>query len=617
MKKNRIVPKNTFFRVMLLQFQSTPLLNVIVILLGVGLGLSLAFNAMAMQNLFDITSETAKNRGSVWSCFPPLLILAGTTMGVELLQGVFDFLADAIFKKSAGKLKLLLFKKVQQVDPIQFENPAFLDNLNQAYEGVTILPYICMSACICVSFYLVYFLTVGSYLFALKPILLVSLFLSFVPALLGQVVRLHVYWRLEEQNAPIRRKCDYYQRTMCDREYYKETRLLGAFEYFYSLFEQTLNDFSKKQWQTEKKVSLIQWSLDCISFMGMGISTLILVSATMKAEISIGAFAAVFTALRALFSMMDQLVCGHIANINQNFGKVGNLMRLMDMPILSGADQSTDMSKGIVLENVSFYYFGKDVPAVSNVSLTFSATETVALVGENGAGKSTLVRLLTGIYKPTEGRVLIGGRDTLHTKPEQLYRRISGVFQKINKYKLTLKENVALSALEQTDGLKNETNIRKALDEAGFHPANMPLDIVLSPEYGGVDLSGGQWQRLAIARGLYRDNDCIVLDEPTAAIDPLEETKIYWQFKKMSEGKCSIIVTHRLGSARLADRIVVMDKGKVVDVGTHEELLARPGKYADMYTAQSKWYVQKSSDQTSFPVDDENKRGLCLVNEKC
>ena len=119
------------------------------------------------------------------------------------------------------------------------------------------------------------------------------------------------------------------------------------------------------------------------------------------------------------------------------------------------------------------------------------------------------------------------------------------------------------------------------------------FDAMLSPEFDGIDLSGGQWQRLAIARGLYRANGFIVLDEPTSAIDPIEETKIYTQFERLAEGKCAVVVTHRLGSAKLAHRIVVMDGGRIVDIGTHDELLSRPGKYADMWEAQAKWYERE------------------------
>ena len=208
-------------------------------------------------------------------------------------------------------------------------------------------------------------------------------------------------------------------------------------------------------------------------------------------------------------------------------------------------------------------------------------------MGENGAGKSTLVRLLTGIYCPTQGRVLVGGLDTASYAPSSVLKGSSGVFQKYQRYKMTLQENVAISDI--TMGT-NQSRIMLALKEAGFEKDRIGLDDMISPEYDGVDLSGGQWQRVAIARGLYRGNGFIVLDEPTSAIDPIEETLIYKQFAHLAKGKCALVVTHRIGSARLADRIIVMDAGRIVEAGTHEELIARSGQYAKMWEAQAQWY---------------------------
>lgn len=142
---------------------------------------------------------------------------------------------------------------------------------------------------------------------------------------------------------------------------------------------------------------------------------------------------------------------------------------------------------------------------------------------------------------------------------------------------------------EITSTQPNCAKVKTALKQANAN-IDIPLDAMLSPEFGGIDLSGGQWQRVAIARGLYRKSSFIVLDEPTSAIDPIEETRIYTQFKQLAEGKCAIVVTHRLGSAKLAHRIIVMDAGQIIDIGIHDELLNRPGKYADMWAAQTKWY---------------------------
>lgn len=199
---------------------------------------------------------------------------------------------------------------------------------------------------------------------------------------------------------------------------------------------------------------------------------------------------------------------------------------------------------------------------------------------------------MAGIYTPTEGVVSIGGCDTKELCRNSIYKNISGVFQKFQKYQMTLRENVVISDLNNViddDSIKN--TLRKAdvnYDSATFIDG---LDTMLSREFDGIDLSGGQWQRIAIARGLNRKHKIIVLDEPTAAIDPLEETNLYKKFAEISKGITSILVTHRLGSARIADKIIVMDEGSIVEFGTHEELLNNHGKYYDMFQAQAKWYI--------------------------
>lgn len=230
-----------------------------------------------------------------------------------------------------------------------------------------------------------------------------------------------------------------------------------------------------------------------------------------------------------MFALMEEIICRHIGEITQSLGTVRNFTRFLDIPERSGEDIEIDDIPDINLKDVSFVYPSSNKLTINNINLHVKSGETIAIVGENGAGKTTLVKLMTGLYLPTNGDIFIAGYDTM-----------------------------------------------------------------LSREFDGIDLSGGQWQRIAIARGFYSKHSMIVLDEPTSAIDPVEESKIYNKFKEMSEGNTSIIVTHRLGSARIADRIIVMDKGKIIEFGTHDELIKNKGKYEETYEAQSKWYKNKT-----------------------
>jgi len=588
--------KYTFTRVMLrvipISFKTTPVLSIVVILMGILHALTWAVGIIATQNLFDAVSNAAAGYIGIGECIMSLLILTAVTFGQQVMNGVHNFVGVGIaIPKSLRGVKTMLHRKLQRIDPSRFEETSFLDDLNKAREGIAVIPLFSQLIFLIVCFYGVYFGSIGIYLYRLKPILVITLVVAFIPALLAQIVRGKVFTKLEEQNAPLRREYEYYQKTICDREYFKETRLLGAFDFFHKLFSDTMLLLTRKTWQAERKTALLQLLLNITSFAGMAISAYMLFTATMSGEITVGAFAAVFAALGNIFSIMQEIINMHIGSMNRDIGKITNFVRMLDIPEWTGTEKTPDFSKGIVAQNISFTYPGRDEPAVRDVSLTIAEGETIAIVGENGAGKSTLVRLLTGIYHPSDGKVTVGGLDTARFAPKSVYKGISGVFQKYQRYKMTLKDNVAISDMESTGTERLDT----ALHDADFNSESAGPDTMLSPEFDGIDLSGGQWQRLAIARGLYRQNGFIVLDEPTSAIDPIEETKIYTQFQHLASGKCAVVVTHRLGSAKLAHRIVVMDGGRIIDTGTHNELVARPGKYADMWMAQAKWYERGSS----------------------
>jgi ATP-binding cassette subfamily B protein len=568
------------------------------VLVGILHAVSFGLLTMITQWFFDSVSDAAAGRISAMIAYGSAVGLIAAVIGIEVINGLYNFMSNQFFKKLTGHLSLRLNAKASQIDPISFENPALLNDITKAREGMMSSLDLVFTTITMALFYVPFFGFLEAYMFSLQPVLALSLVLIFVPVLITQLIRGKIAARLADESAPVRREYEYYERCIVDREFFKETRILGAFTFFRELYRSSLTLLGKKIWQSGFRTGMLELGMRTITLAGyLGVLAL-LFNALLSGDISIGAFAAVFSAVGLMFSVMEEMIGMHMARMNTNLATVRNYFRFMELPERGGKDSPLQAGCGIRLQNVSFAYPGADNKALTNVSLEMKEGETIAIVGENGAGKSTLVKLMTGLYLPTEGTVTIGGLDTREVSGASIYRGISAVFQKYQRYKMTLRDNIRISDMPEQTGRgehKADFRLAEAAEKANLSVAadTFPAgyDTMLAREFEGVDLSGGQWQRVAIARGFYRAHGMIVLDEPTAAIDPLEETRIYQQFAELSRNKTSIIVTHRLGSARIADRIVVMDRGQICEIGTHDELMRAGSKYAEMFQAQSQWYV--------------------------
>lgn len=590
--KKRINIFAAFIKLFPPAFKASPFLLMLTILLSILHGLSWGVNTSVTQKFFDAAEQTARGEAGLSSAIMALVWLGLIHFANQFLNGVSNFIPQVFGEKAIGKLQKKINQKMGSIDPVRFEDTSMLDDINKAYEGLSHSVWFVILFFMVFTFYLPYFLYMAWYLFSLKPILAISIVIVFLPTLMTQIIRTKVFAKLEDKAAPIRRQMDYYENCIAGREYFKETRLLGAFDYFIDLYRSTVRLLNKISWQAFIKTGIYELLMRLVALAGYLVILYMLFDALMNREITAGAFAAVFASIGMLFGIMEEVVCRHFGNIAQNLGTIQNYLNFLEIPERKGEITDIESECDITLDNVSFSYPKSENPAIKNVSLTIRNGETVAIVGENGSGKSTLVRLITGIYLPSSGSVLYGAIRTQDVSIRSMFKNISGVFQKYQRYQLTLRENIGISDVETEaeDGILDKVSGMSGLDLSDQSFIN-GYDTMLSREFDGVDLSGGQWQRVAIARGFYRAHNIIVLDEPTAAIDPLEETKIYNRFAEISRGKTAVIVTHRLGSVKLADRIIVMDKGEVEDIGTHDELISRKGKYSQMWNAQAQYYV--------------------------
>jgi len=576
-------------------FKSKPSYYIVNQTLSVFHGVSHGANVMIAQMFFDAVHRASTGDNSVGGVIIALILFVAFKLASDLLNAVHNFTHSVQWNRILGYMNMEINKKSALIDPVEYENPKRLDDINKAANGANSAIHFHIATSTVITFYLPYFIFMGFYLTSLKPMLLLCLLFVFVPVATAQILRSSVFSKLEDKAAPIRRERDAYDDAACGKGFYKETRNLGSFRYLKNLLVNTIGSLNAAIWGANKKSALIDFGFNTLSLLGYGGIMFLLVKYLLdgpETGISVGAFAAVYNSIGMLFAIMNEVISRHLGHLADNFGQIRNFLRFLDIPSDNRENLNISKKEGITIENASFKYPNAEKDSLKNINLTVHPGETIAIVGENGAGKTTLVKLLTGLYKPTEGSVRIGETDVNTINYRSLFENVSGVFQKYQRYALTLKENVQIAdfADGNTDGKVENTLSENHIDKDDADIFPNGLETMLSREFDGVDLSGGQWQRIAIARGFYRDSDIIVLDEPTASIDPIEESAIYKKFVEVAESKTAVIVTHRMGSAKIAERIVVMKDGEIAEIGSHDELVSNGGVYADMYIAQAGWY---------------------------
>lgn len=571
--------------------KAAPILFILNSLISILHGISFAWITICTQNFLDKAAVFAKNEISIHKVIFSLSVLGFAYVGNKLLNSIFAFIYRIEGRKVQGKLTYHFNHKVSKLSAMLFEDTSFLEDEMKAYEGLNNSVWFSMTFLLTFTFYTPYFVYLATYLYLKQPVLVYSLLLAFLPMLLNQVLRTRLFMNLLDEITPIKRKYQYFNDCMTSREYYKETRMLGAYSYFNRYFKEALVLMNRLRMKTFTKANLFELSMKFLTGLSYAGILYLLYYYVVRANISIGVFVAVFTSIERLYGLMHELVCDHVTYLTEDLAGITKYITFMKLPERNGEDSDFIYNKDLKFKNVSFCYPGSKDAAISNISFQIKEKETIAIVGENGSGKSTLVRLLMGLYEPSKGDIFIGNMNTKETSLSSLVKPISAVFQKFQRYQLSLKDNITISELgKQLD----EKMLNDILEQSGLNP-NDPIfengyDTILSREFDGVELSGGLWQRVAIARGYNKDHEIIVLDEPTAAIDPVEETRVYQQFAEICKDKTAILVTHRLGSAKIADRIFVMKGGSLVESGTHEELKAQNGEYARLYSSQEQWY---------------------------
>lgn len=413
---------------------------------------------------------------------------------------------------------------------------------------------------------------------------------SILPSLIVRFRYQKKQYSMRRAQTAMERRKDYLWEVLTGKNTVKELRSMEAEEYIRKKWTCARDSVMEETFRFEMKNANDILLGDLFKFFGVAVSIALSIYLVDKGLISLGQFAACIAAFGS-FQLMAENVMNLLAWQKGRADFAGDFYDFFDNEAeREEGGKYPGLQKGIELEKVSFRYPAGEKEALSEVSLTIRKGERVMVVGENGSGKTTLSKILAGVYRPVKGRVLYDGKDAGSYGWDSFYRKFSVIQQNFVKYQFTMRENIGIGMLSQ---LHNDRRLMQSAEAAGVGGAVKRiggLDVLLGREFDGAELSGGEWQRVAIARGLNRDAEIIMLDEPTSALDPLTEYDILTKFLEITKGKTSVIISHRIGLGRFADRIIVMKNGRVAQAGTHDELLAQGGEYGRMWHEQAKWY---------------------------
>jgi ATP-binding cassette subfamily B protein len=428
------------------------------------------------------------------------------------------------------------------------------------------------------------------------PWLIALLAIALVPAFLGEAYFNAQSYSLSYTRTPERRQLDYVRQTGASVETAKEVKIFGLNAFLIERYRQIAGDFYQDNRRLAVRRAWWGGTLTALGTVGYYAAYAWLVWRTLAGQFTIGDLTFLAGSFRRLRTLLEGLLTGFSQTAGQAL-YLDDLFSFFEIApeIHSPPDPRpfpVPIRQGFVFEDVGFIYPGADRWAVRHLAFTLHAGEVLALVGENGAGKTTLVKLLARLYDPDEGRILLDGHDLREYDLDQLRANLGVIFQDFVRYHLTAAENIAVGRIEaRDDRARIEAAAERSLANEVIERLPAGYDQIIGKRFRtGVELSGGEWQKVAIARAYMRDAQLLILDEPTAALDARSEFQVFQRFKELSQGKTAVLISHRFSSVRMADRILVLADGEVEAMGTHAELLAQRGRYAELFELQAAGY---------------------------
>ena len=528
-----------------------------------------------------------------------LLVLLAAEFGVAILTNGLSrasSLADSLLSERYSNFaSVRLMDHAATLDLEQLESSDEQDRLDRARRQVTGRTTM-LTQLLSLSQDILTVLSLAAGLTAYAPWLLVLLAIALVPGFLGEKHFNQQSYRLDYFRTPERRQLDYLRYLGSSTETAKEIKLFGLSRFLSQRFER----FADTMYADNRRLALRRSAWGTL-FAALGslayyIAYFIIVWRTVAGRFSLGDL----TFLAGSFLRLRGLLEGLLLGFSQLAGQVlylGDLFSFLELrPAIASPFHPIPMPSplrlGFVFEDVGYRYAGSDAWAVRHLDLVLHSGEVLALVGQNGAGKTTIVKLMARLYDPTEGRVLLDGRDLRDYDLAELRARVGVIFQDFVRYHFTAAENIGVGRIMAVDDRPSIADAAaRSLADQLIDRLPKRYDQPLGRRFnGGTDLSGGEWQKIAIARAYMRGADVLILDEPTAALDARAEYDVFERFRDLSRGKTAVLISHRFSTVRMADRIVVLGGGRVIEAGTHSELLRARGHYAELFELQASGY---------------------------
>lgn len=551
------------------------------------------------------------------------LEIAIVTVG-ELLTRASALTESLLSDLFANVTSVRLMEHAATLDLYQFEDPAFYDQLERARRQTT--GRIGMLAQILgMGQDAITLISLGAALLVYSPWLLLMLAVAVVPSFLGETHFAALEYSLLYRWTPERRQLDYLRFLGASDRTAKEVQMFGLAPWLIDRYRTLSTRFYEENKRLSVRKGLISSALSLLSTFGYYSAYAVILLRTVRGDLTLGSLTFLAASFARSRDLIQRLLSG-ASDIYQQSLYLKDLFVFFETKpaITSSADAPQvpeTIREGFVFEDVGFQYPGSETWAVRHVSFQLRPGERIAFVGENGAGKTTLTKLLARLYEPTEGRILLDGRDLREYDLASVRRAIGVIFQDFVRYDLRFDENIGVGEIrdvqpyldvsdsgvsrqqKKSNGSAGDNGAAPPVPDAIISAADKSLAASLLPRFaegyrqmlgrrfeGGVDLSGGEWQKVALARAYMRNSQVLILDEPTAALDARAEYEVFVRFSELVAGRMAVIISHRFSTVRMADRIIVLRRGTVIEEGTHHELVARGGLYAELFTLQAEGY---------------------------